>query len=1097
MQVAPGTSASLPQIGVCRPSYAVVMALGVLAFLGGPGVGASCVSMQRHKSCWAATYAQDVINQLKKEVNMQTPETRVINQCTHTPVKPIDGENLTIQQPFLKQGILATVFDDPEMSKVVLERIVALKHEEWPDRPEIYEDLVKAVAAMWRGDLATSITSLREVEMEQVARFARKALELERSALERAQQDLHEAASSVTRRTEAEVERVSELHREVAAMRDSIMAEVRGMVASPIAEARQSTRESPELASTVRVGLPETTMTKASRVAPDSVPIRTTITPDMVRAEMIERMPQSANFLENIRFFASPLALTAMPVAVQQLSVKLEHTAQKTQTVETLLENAVVEPLGYLHLERLQFTPLGYEKGELVYSLPLLPGETVRLSHREWSRTETEYTKLIETQLETATEEALSEKSELAQASSTQQQHSSAFNTSVNASGGYGSFNISTSVGYSSSNSESQSRQFATKHAQEITKKATSRAKKDCKVTFKVATAYELEDQQYREISNPLKRAVRYDFHRLMKKWRIDLYRYDIRLTYDIVIPEPGSYLLRKYILLRAINEELAKPNAFALSPTVISDDETSQPLTTHWTTLAKDYGVSLDFPPLRQIERKVTQEFTYTKQHKDANIAHYVGYVDVDLPEGYEFERIEKIASHNAITLDQGKDAIAIEPLIENKDAIFKGTRHVRLGYLCWFNANAREGMTVSTDLEVVGKRTSECFRQWQMECFEKLKDAAATSYEARVIRLTKIRDALESELSREDALMLRKLEREELMKGVLRWLLGPKFRFYPQNQAGLKLPDLILPTIDLSAADISSLEDVALLYYDPLTQSVKEDYRASALQYGELIKFLHQAIEWENINYVLYPYFWTYPDKKRWDFKQSLYHSDYVHRSFLRAGAARVVLTIRPGFEPDFLSLMEGHIGELLPPNHQYMTVADELKAVATTNYPYTQDANVEKEEYMFTWEKVPGAEEDRLKRCLRQSFYVSWAEGYRYTVKKNQSKVTFPTIAKSADKNTITVSIYHDPPQGPLSAKIEGSVELELVKENNNVVAVTLKITNGKTYELKVKEDNNLHKVYREQNLVDTWYEFTPTGALDVEVGKISDVLEADDE
>ena len=44
-----------------------------------------------------------------------------------------------------------------------------------------------------------------------------------------------------------------------------------------------------------------------------------------------------------------------------------------------------VEPGGYLHLERLNFTPIGYERGELVYSLPLTPGETVRLSHREWS----------------------------------------------------------------------------------------------------------------------------------------------------------------------------------------------------------------------------------------------------------------------------------------------------------------------------------------------------------------------------------------------------------------------------------------------------------------------------------------------------------------------------------------------------------------------------------------------------------------------------------------------------------------------------------------------------------------------------------------
>ena len=145
---------------------------------------------------------------------------------------------------------------------------------------------------------------------------------------------------------------------------------------------------------------------------------------------------------------------------------------------------------------------MGYERGELVYSLPMLPGETVRLTHREWSRTETEYSKLVSTEIETAAEEAISEKSEITQSSNTQQQHSSAYNASVNAGYSGAGFNISSSFGYNCNNSESSSRQSASKRAQDITKKASSRAKKDSKITFKVTTAYELEEQSYREIKN-------------------------------------------------------------------------------------------------------------------------------------------------------------------------------------------------------------------------------------------------------------------------------------------------------------------------------------------------------------------------------------------------------------------------------------------------------------------------------------------------------------------------------------------------------------------------------------------------------------------
>jgi len=174
-------------------------------------------------------------------------------------------------------------------------------------------------------------------------------------------------------------------------------------------------------------------------------------------------------------------------------------------------------------------------------------------------------------------------------------------------------------------------------------------------------------------------------------------------------------------------------------------------------------------------------------------------------------------------------------------------------------------------------------------MKCYERLVDAAKAQYEDKQQKLMQMRDDLLAELNLEDALSLRKLEREEIMKGVLRWLCGPKFRFYWQDDPKFPLPDLPL---DVQGTDLSSpagLEDTALPFYDPVTQSVREEFHEAYLQFGELIKLLHQAVEWENVSYVLYPYFWTDPDKYRWDFKQSLYHSDFVHRTFLRAGAAR----------------------------------------------------------------------------------------------------------------------------------------------------------------------------------------------------------------
>lgn len=61
--------------------------------------------------------------------------------------------------------------------------------------------------------------------------------------------------------------------------------------------------------------------------------------------------------------------------------------------------------------------------------------------------------------------------------------------------------------------------------------------------------------------------------------------------------------------------------------------------------------------------------------------------------------------------------------------------------------------------------------------------------------------------------------------------------------------------------------------------------------------VKFVQTAIDWDNVMVFLYPYFWdTYPEQR---VKLFMDHPDPLRREFLRAGAARVVLAIQPGFE------------------------------------------------------------------------------------------------------------------------------------------------------------------------------------------------------
>jgi hypothetical protein len=61
--------------------------------------------------------------------------------------------------------------------------------------------------------------------------------------------------------------------------------------------------------------------------------------------------------------------------------------------------------------------------------------------------------------------------------------------------------------------------------------------------------------------------------------------------------------------------------------------------------------------------------------------------------------------------------------------------------------------------------------------------------------------------------------------------------------------------------------------------------------------IRFFENCFEWTNMTYVLYPYFWG--RKAGWTDALRISDADPDFAAFLRAGAARVQVPVRPGFE------------------------------------------------------------------------------------------------------------------------------------------------------------------------------------------------------
>src|SRR5205085_838800 len=117
-----------------------------------------------------------------------------------------------------------------------------------------------------------------------------------------------------------------------------------------------------------------------------------------------------------------------------------------------------VEPIGYLHLERIEMYPAGVERGELVHSVPLAPSETVNVSHKEWSVSEKQFEDIVQDYFEGYSEEGVAEKTDIAMSTDSQSQHATALNVGASLSASYASVTLSTSFGYNSTTNDAQSK---------------------------------------------------------------------------------------------------------------------------------------------------------------------------------------------------------------------------------------------------------------------------------------------------------------------------------------------------------------------------------------------------------------------------------------------------------------------------------------------------------------------------------------------------------------------------------------------------------------------------------------------------------------
>ncbi len=624
-------------------------------------------------------------------------------------------------------------------------------------------------------------------------------------------------------------------------------------------------------------------------------------------------------------------ALSALAAGTDAAGTAANLVNTALVATKTLRDSAGLPPIGMLNLENLEMTPAGIQRGGLLATIPLAPQERTSVVQQEWSVTSQEFTSIVTDSLENYSQTGVTENTQLTQATTSQVSHSNQFNVTASASGGIGFVSGSAATSFGSQDQNSQSATDSRTDSVQTTKQASSRVTQSHKMSISTSLTTGTSETSTRVLYNPSStEAMRVDYYSIMRQWYVALYRYGLRLTYDITVPAPGGTLRETYMQITKLQKKVAEGFTFPITYQQINNDPTSP---NYYQTLAAKYGAQVSPPPgpapmytlggvVPNLSDKDTGwKFWPVPVNIDSNywitniwIGGIIGPTDNNPTMQFKVLGSNYSVSSQTLSYSPGGDLASAG--YGNFLLNATGSQTIQ----CFFQYVAQANITFTVYTELTPSATAT----WQAEVWSALYNAAQNTFYQEQQALTAQIQELQDMLAGVDTLTLRREEHDEIMKAVLRWLLGDTSDvFMPANVNKIFKSD----------------PDSHLKYgveFTGASTSLSPNGWSMVDNYEQQVNFINQAIDWDNLVYFLYSYFWDVPQS--WDYIRQIQHPDSTRQAFLRAGSARIVLTVQPGWELAWTYfLLTG--STVLPsdlPQHPYLTIAQQIADYDATSYP-----------------------------------------------------------------------------------------------------------------------------------------------------------------
>jgi hypothetical protein len=344
----------------------------------------------------------------------------------------------------------------------------------------------------------------------------------------------------------------------------------------------------------------------------------------------------------------------------------------------------------------------------------------------------------------------------------------------------------------------------------------------------------------------------------LNKVYDAQIFNYGKRMMFEFVVPEPAAYFLYALIENPPRDETMIKPDLPTYYGAPLKPSHLSRTNYLDW--VAKYQVRNAPVPPA-----EFQHVAAFDKQDKVDGASTFGRATKLDVPSGYEAFAATVMADYTFTEGESGRFDVMVGgtnfDCSSSWGARYKTLssrlKEVGIAFQLW-NAWA-----FAIAIEVHCRLTAEGLGKWQQQAYDSIMEAYLQQKAVYEEKLAARSIQQGVKILGRNPLENRRIEREELKKLVLMMLMGTT------SISRNSMQPMAEPNIDVHRACIN----------------------------GAWIRFFENAFEWNNLLYVLYPYFWG--RKARWISALHFTDPDLDFAAFLKAGAARVQVPVRPGFE------------------------------------------------------------------------------------------------------------------------------------------------------------------------------------------------------